>query len=66
MTVEEKEKMEEVKAQSRQVYDALNHTVNFMNRRVTDLKENAKVYLPRPLSPIEEAELAFRKEKNIC
>ena len=51
---EEKEKFEEIEAETRQVYDPLRKTVNLNNRRVTDLKENAKVYLPKPLKPVEE------------
>ena len=62
---EEKEKFELIEAESRQVYDPHRKTVNLNNRRVTDLKENPKVYLPKPLKPVEEAQLAVRKEKYL-
>ena len=58
---EEKEKLEEIEAMSRVVYDPLSLNVNLANKRVTDLKENCKVYLPKPLSSEEEAQLAIRK-----
>ena len=62
-TPEEQEKFDEMQAQSRQVYDPIEKKVNPSNRRVTDLRENTKVYLPKPLKPGEEAQLAIRKEK---
>ena len=63
LSEEEKKVIEEIEAMSRVVYDPIEMSVNLGNRRVTDLKENCKVYLPKPLSPEEEAQLAIRKGK---
>ena len=31
-------------------------------KRVTDMKENSRIYLPKPLPALEEAKIAIRRE----
>ena len=63
VTVEEKEEINIVEAKSRQIFDPINKTLDLRKRRVTDLKENSRVYLPKPLPPQEEAKIEIRREQ---
>ena len=44
-------------AESRMIFDPVDRIFDYAKRRVTDLKENVKVSMPKPCSPKEEAEL---------
>ena len=61
-TIEEMEKMEEDDARSRQVFDPEKKNFDYRKKRVTDLKENSRVCLPKPLPAIEEASIELRRE----
>ena len=63
VTEEEKEEINIVEAKSRQIFDPINKTLDLRKRRVTDLKENSRVYLPKPLPPQEEAKIEIRREQ---
>ena len=54
-------KSEEIMAQARQPYDPVGGTYGDWKRRVTDLKECAKVTLPKPLPPAYEAAIEMRR-----
>ena len=56
-----KEKSEEVEAKCRQVYDPINGEYDPRKRRVTDLQECDRVYLPKPLDIIDEANIEARR-----
>ena len=60
---EEREKNEEEEAMTRQIYNPVEKILDLRKRRVTDMKENSKVYLPKPLPVIEEANIAIRRDK---
>ena len=62
ITEQEQDKFDEIEAESRQPYDYKNKSLDLRKRRVTDLKENSRVILPRPLSTTEEAFIAVRRE----
>lgn len=62
-TEEEKEEIDIVEAKSRQICDPINKTLNLCKRRVTDLKENSCVYLPKLLPLQEEAKIEIRREQ---
>ena len=62
MTVEEEEKIEEDEARSRQVFDPEGKSYDNRKKRVTDLAENSRVCLPKPLPAIEEASIEMRRE----
>ena len=59
----EKEAMEISEAKSRSIFDPIEKTLDLRKRRVTDLKENSRVHLPRPLPAIEEAKIEIRRNK---
>ena len=65
MNETEKEILEEeslrAEAESRAVFDPLKKVYDNRNKRVTDLKENSRVHLPRPLPPGEEANIEMRR-----
>ena len=48
MTEEEKERIEEIEAKSRQTFDPEERIYDARKQRVTDLKKNARVTLPKP------------------
>ena len=54
-------KSDEIMAQARQPYDPVGGVYDDRRRRVTDLKECAKVTLPKPLPPQYEAALEMRR-----
>ena len=64
MTEIGREKLDEAsvraEAESRSVFDPLKLNDN-RNKRVTDLKENSRVHLPRPLPPEGEAYIEMRR-----
>ena len=48
-------------AEARAVFDPLKKVYDNRNKRVTDLKENSRVHLPRPLNPEGEANIEMRR-----
>ena len=57
---EEENEVEE--ARTRQVYDCVGRVYDERKQRVTDLKECAKIFLPKPLEVSKEAHLEMRRE----
>ena len=57
---ERKREIEEAK--ERQIYNPLEKIFDFGKRRVTYIKENSKVHLPKPLKANEEGELEMIRE----
>ena len=53
---------EEEEAKKRQIFDPLEKVIDMRKRRVTDMKENSRVILPKPLTAHEEAKIAVRRE----
>ena len=53
---------EEIEARARQFYNPAENIYDYRKKRVTDIKENARVTLPRPLTEIQEAGIAIRRE----
>ena len=62
---ETREKMEEEEARSRQVYKPLEKTFDYRLKRTTDLKENSRVMLPKPLPTSEEAGMDTRRRTHM-
>ena len=60
MTDEEEFNANVVQAEVKEPYDPEWKTLNMTKRRVTDLKNNVRVHLPKPLVAREEADLAVR------
>ena len=61
--IQSREKEREIReAKERQIYNPLEKIFDFGKRRVTDIKENSKVHLPKPLKAIEEGELEMIRE----
>ena len=60
--VEKEEINEEEEAKKRQIFDPIEKVIDMRKRRVTDMKENSRVILPKPLSAYEEAKIAVRRE----
>ena len=61
MTQDEVRKIEEISAQSRQIFDPVEKTFDDRKRRVTDLRECSRVTLPRPLKEADEANIEMRR-----
>ena len=59
-STEKKREIEEAK--ERQIYNPLEKIFDFGKRRVTYIKENSKVHLPKPLKANEEGELEMIRE----
>ena len=57
----ERKEMEEIEAEERMVYNPKDDIFDGRKRRVTDLRECARVTLPKPLSDDEESKLEVRK-----
>ncbi|MCP3678952.1 MAG: hypothetical protein GY782_01110, partial [Gammaproteobacteria bacterium] len=57
------QKIKEVEARTRMIYDDATGTLDLAKRRVTDLPQNSKVFLPPPLPATTEAGLAVKKQK---
>ena len=60
ITDEEAAKIEEIAARSRKVYDEETGHLDLSKLRVTDLKENKRVILPKALNATEEAKIEVR------
>ena len=60
-TTQEKEQQEELEAEARMVFNPREGVYDSRKRRVTDLKECARVTLPKPLTDDEESKLEVRK-----
>ena len=60
---EEKEVFDLIEAEARQTYNPSGNNLDLRKKRVTDLKENSKVHLPKPLPTQQEAFVAIRREK---
>ena len=58
----ERGKMEIGDVKERRIFDPMDKVFNFSKRRVTDLKENSKVYLPKPATGKEEGEMEMIRE----
>ena len=62
----EKERIDELSAEqearSRQFYDPEENVYDYRKKRVTDIRENARVTLPRPVLEIQEAGIALRRD----
>ena len=62
LTDEEKEKLEMQEAKRRQYYDPEEKVFNNNKKRVTDLRENARVTLPRAVKEMQEAGIEIRRQ----
>ena len=63
-TPEERAEDEELGAKNRMVFNPSEKTFDCRKRRVTDLKECARITLPGPLSPDEESKIEVRKRTH--
>ena len=63
VTDKEREIIEEEEAKSRSIFDPINKCIDMRNRRVTDTKENSRIYLPKPLKATEEAKIEIRRDQ---
>ena len=45
------------------IHDAVKRSVNLSKRRVTDLADNSRIYLPKALSALNEARIAIRMDE---
>ena len=61
ITSEEREKLDEIEAMSRQIFDPKTKVFNLQKQRVTDMEDNARVTLPKPLPPSDEANIEIRR-----
>ena len=61
ITEEEQERLDELDAQCRQIFDPVEKTFDDRKRRVTDLKECSRVTLPKPLKEKDEALIEIRR-----
>ena len=61
---EKEEELEKLDAMSRQIYDRKERRYDDRKRRVTDLKECARVTLPRHLQTKDEALIEMRRGMN--
>ena len=59
---EEREIKEEEEAKSQSIFDRINRIIDMRNRRVTDMKENSRIHLPKPLPANEEAKIEIRRD----
>ena len=64
MYEEKEEEIEKQEAMTRQIYDTTDRRFDDRKRRVTDLKECARVTLPRPLDTKHEALIEMRRGMN--
>ena len=60
-TEEEVNLMEKIESKSRLPYDPILGELDLRKRKVTDTKDNSKVYMPKPLSVKEEASINTRE-----
>ena len=61
ITEEEKENMEITEGKARQVYDPEKKIFDLGKQRVTDMEDNSRVTLPKPLPPGDEANVEIRR-----
>ena len=59
---EKEDKMKELEAKTRQIFDPIEGTYDDRNRRATDLVECSRVTLPKPLNITREAQIEMRRE----
>ena len=62
LTEEEKEKFDLLEAKRRQFYDPEERIFNYNKKRVTDIRENARVTLPKAVKEIQEAGIEIRRQ----
>ena len=60
ITDDDKMKGEEAEAKTRSIFDPVGKVVNMNHRRVTDIKENTRVTLPKALNPSYEVKIEVR------
>ena len=60
-TEEEDNLIEEEEARSRIPYDPLLNECDLRKRRVTDIQENSRIYMPKPLNVAHEANINIRE-----
>ena len=60
-TPEEKAESEKIEAENRMIFDPVNKIFDNRKKRVTDMRECARVTLPKPLTPDEESKIEVRK-----
>ena len=65
MTEDEKTKIEEITAMSRQTFDPVEKIYDDCKRRATDLKECSHVTLPKPAKLQDEANLEMRRNAQV-
>ena len=53
---------EEIAAKSRQFFDPEERVYDYRKKRATDVKQNTRVVLPQPVTEIQEAGIAMRRE----
>ena len=63
VTEEEQQIIDENEAESRQVYDPGNKTLDLRKKRATDVKHNTRVHLPRALNTKVEAGIEIRRQE---
>ena len=61
MTEEERERLDELDAQCRQIFDPVGKVYDDRKRRVMDLAECSRVTLPKPLQERDEALIEIRR-----
>ena len=59
---DDEKEMDKADAKSRQVFDPINKIFDYSKRRVTDLKENTKVYLPKLGDVRDESEIEMIRD----
>jgi hypothetical protein len=61
LTSEQREIMEKTQALARQVFDPGEKVFDLRKQRVTDMEDNSRVSLPRPLTSGDEANIEMRR-----
>ena len=59
--ISEMEEIDKLEAEGRRIFNPIDRCFNYGNKRVTDLKENNKVMLPRPCDPYTESGIELLK-----
>ena len=62
ITAEEQERLDELEAECRQIFNPVEKVFDDRKRRVTDLRECSRVTLPKPLKEKDEALVEIRRE----
>ena len=63
MTEKEKEESEIIEAETRQIFDPIENVIDMRKLKVTDVKHNTKIYLPKALDAKSEAGIEVRRQK---